>query len=209
MFKKPNAPGVPALIRRINAVTVAVAALLCAASPVFAAGGNAAAPAGPSAEKLFDPVASVLTHPRCLNCHQDQRPAQTDASIPHLQQVIRGAHGTGAATMQCAACHQGQNSADGRVPGAAHWHLAPLSMSWQGKTRAQICNQIKDPERNGGRKTPEQVIEHMRIDPLVLWAWNPGNGRSTPSITHEQFLQKLDAWAKAGMPCPGDKSAAK
>lgn len=158
----------------------------------------------PSPEQLFDPVASVLQHPRCLNCHQVARPAQRDTSIAHLQNVVRGAHGHGAATLQCAACHQEKNSADGKVPGAPHWHMAPVSMAWEGLTRAQICRQIKDPARNGNRQTAAQVTEHMKVDPLVLWAWAPGAGRSTPSITHAQFLQRLEAWAGAGMPCPGD-----
>lgn len=168
--------------------------------------GTASAQPAPApasdAEKLFTPIANVLTHPRCINCHQAARPAQTDASIPHIQQVVRGSGGTGSPALQCAACHQDRNSADGRVPGAPHWHLAPVSMTWEGLARAQICRQLKDPARNGGRKTPEQVIEHMRVDPLVLWAWNPGAGRSTPSITHAQFLARLEDWAKAGMPCP-------
>lgn len=182
-------------------------ALMALSAGAQAAGVDAASP--PSTEKLFDPIASVLTHPRCLNCHQATRPGQTDQSIPHIQQVIRGASGTGSPALQCAACHQDKNSADGRVPGAAHWHMAPVSMAWEGLTRAQICRQMKDPQRNGGRKTPEQVVEHMRTDPLVLWAWAPGGDRSTPTISHAQFLRRLDDWAKAGMPCPGDKQPAK
>jgi hypothetical protein len=35
---------------------------------------------------------------------------------------------------------------------------------------------MKDPERNGGRRTGDEVIEHMKVDPLVLWAWDPGAG---------------------------------
>lgn len=104
--------------------------------------------------------------------------------------------------MQSSACHQEKNTADGKVPGAHGWHMAPLSMVWEGLTNAQICRQIQDPKRNGNRKAPEEVIEHMRTDPLVLWAWEPGAGRSMPSITHDQFIERLELWARAGMPCP-------
>lgn len=166
---------------------------------------NAQQPHPPLPEHPFDPVARVLQHPRCLNCHMVERPFQKDTPVPHAQMVVRGANGTGAATLQCAACHQDKNTADGKVPGAPHWHLAPVSMAWEGLTRAQICRQLKDPVRNGNRKTPEQVIEHMRVDPLVLWAWSPGAGRSTPSITHAQFVELLERWAKAGMPCPDSR----
>lgn len=155
-----------------------------------------------AAEELFDPIAGVLQHPRCLNCHMAERPFQKDSPIPHAQMVVRGANGNGSPALQCAACHQDRNSADGQVPGAPHWHLAPVSMVWEGLTRARICRQLQDPKRNGGRKTPEQVIEHMKVDPLVLWAWNPGAGRSTPSLTHAQFVERLETWARAGMPCP-------
>ena len=32
----------------------------------------------------FDPIASVVMHPRCINCHQDQSPRQGDARTDHL-----------------------------------------------------------------------------------------------------------------------------
>jgi hypothetical protein len=153
----------------------------------------------------FDPIARVVTHPRCINCHQDQSPRQTDAKIRHLPLVVRGADGHGAPTQRCQTCHQAKNSADGSVPGVATWGLAPLSMLWEGKTREQICEQMKDPARNRGRRSGAEVIEHMKTDPLVLWAWNPGGGRTTPPLTHEEFVKALDAWVRAGMPCPSTK----
>ncbi len=149
----------------------------------------------------FDAIASVLTHPRCINCHQDQSPRQTDAKIVHQPLVVRGKDGHGAPTQPCQTCHQKTNTANGFVPGVATWHLAPLSMLWEGKSKEQICEQMKDPARNGGRRTGEQIIEHMKTDPLVLWAWTPGAGRTTPPLSHEKFVEALEAWVSAGMPC--------
>jgi len=77
---------------------------------------------------LFDPIASVVMHPRCINCHQDQSPRQTDLKILHQPLVVRGKDGHGAPTQQCQTCHQATNTADGFVPGVATWQLAPLSM---------------------------------------------------------------------------------
>ena len=151
---------------------------------------------------LFDPIASVVMHPRCINCHQDDSPRQTDEKIRHRPLVVRGADGHGAPTQPCQTCHQATNTADTFVPGVATWHLAPLSMLWEGRTKAQICEQMKDPARNGNRGTGEEVIEHMKSDPLVLWAWTPGAGRTTPPLSHEKFVEALEAWVKAGMPCP-------
>lgn len=173
-----------------------------AAAPAPAAAQAQTPPAADPA--LFDPIASVVTHPRCLNCHQEEFPRQTDARIRHTQMVVRGKDGHGAPTLQCQSCHQAANSADGKVPGVATWHLAPLSMKWEGLSKAQICEQLKDPRRNGNRRTAHEVIDHMRVDPLVIWAWNPGAGRSTPVISHERFVKALEVWADAGMPCPKD-----
>jgi hypothetical protein len=75
-------------------------------------------------------------------------------------------------------------------------------MLWQGRTKQQICEQMKDPARNGGRRTGQKVIKHMKVDPLVLWAWTPGAGRTTPPLSQEKLVQALDAWVSAGMPCP-------
>ena len=172
----------------------------------IAACSRSEAAEGPAGKaELYEAIASVLTHPRCINCHQDQSPRQTDARIVHQPLVVRGKDDHGAPTLQCQTCHQDTNTAEGFVPGVKGWRLAPLSMLWQGKTKAQICEQIKDPKRNGGRRGGEQVIEHMKTDPLVLWAWSPGANRTTPPLTHEAFVTTLEAWVEAGMPCPKDK----
>jgi hypothetical protein len=149
----------------------------------------------------FDPNASVLMHPRCKNCHQVDSPRQTDAAIPHQPLVVRGTAGLGAPTQPCQTCHQATNTADGFVPGVATWRLAPVSMKWEGLTKAQICEELKDPARNGGRRSGGAVIEHMKADPLILWAWTPG-ARTTPPLSHEKFVDALEAWVHAGMPCP-------
>ena len=143
-------------------------------------------------------AASVVMHPRCINC--DQSPRQGDARTVHVPLVVRRKDGHGAPTQPCQTCHQTTNTADGFVPGVADWHLAPLSMLWEGRSKEQICEQIKDPARNGGRRTGEQVIEHMKTDPLVLWAWAPGR-RTSPPLSHENFVEVLEAWVKAEMPC--------
>ncbi len=153
---------------------------------------------------LFDPIAGVVMHPRCINCHQENSPRQTDQKILHRPLVVRGKDGRGAPAQQCQTCHQATNTADGFVPGVAAWRLAPLSMLWEGRTKKQICEQMKDPARNGGRRTGEEVIEHMKTDPLVLWAWTPGAARTDPPLSHEKFVEALEAWVSAGMPCPAD-----
>lgn len=144
----------------------------------------------------------MLQHPRCINCHQVEAPRQTDRRTIHTQGVLRGKDGRGAVGMACASCHQETNMADGRVPGAKNWHLAPLSMNWQGLGKGDMCRQIQDPARNGNHRGAAKVIEHMKADPLVLWAWEPGAARTRPPMSHAAFVAALQTWAAQGMPCP-------
>jgi hypothetical protein len=91
-----------------------------------------------------------------------------------------------------------------RVPGAPEWHVAPLKMAWLGRTPAQICAQIKDPSRNGG-KTLEQLHEHMASDALVGWAWAPGSGRKPAPGTQKEFGALIRAWIETGAECPTEE----
>lgn len=151
---------------------------------------------------LFAEAGKVIQHPRCLNCHPaTERPTQGDAMTPHQPLVVRGADGHGAPGMQCATCHHAANFDPARVPGDPNWHLAPASMAWQGKSLGQICEQIKDPARNGN-KTLAEIVHHMAEDHLVGWGWKPGADRTPTPGTQKQFGELFKAWADAGAVCP-------
>jgi hypothetical protein len=79
--------------------------------------------------------------------------------------------------------------------------LAPIEMAWQGKTLGSICEQIKDPERNGG-KTLEDLVHHMAEDSLVGWGWNSGAGREPAPGTQKSFGALVEAWVASGAACP-------
>lgn len=150
----------------------------------------------------FTEASKVLTHPRCVNCHPaGDRPLQHESGQLHQPPVERGADGFGLVSMRCATCHQKANFEPGRVPGHPHWHLAPRAMAWQGKTPAEICAQIKDPARNGGRSLA-QIHEHIATDSLVGWAWAPGFGREPAPGTQQQAGALIAAWIKDGAVCP-------
>ena len=74
-------------------------------------------------------------------------------------------------------------------------------MAWQGKTLGQICEQVKDPRRNGG-KTMAQIEEHMAHDTLVGWGWMPGGTREPAPGTQAQFGALISAWIASGAACP-------
>ena len=158
------------------------------------------------AAALFEEMALVLEHPRCLNCHPvDDSPRQGLDMALHQPPVVRGANGMGVVGMQCSTCHGYENvsyvGAEGSIPGHSPWHLAPASMGWIGLTTAEICAQIQDPERNGNR-TLAEVHEHHAEDGLVGWAWDPGDGREAAPGTQEIFGRLTQAWIDAGAGCP-------
>ena len=74
-------------------------------------------------------------------------------------------------------------------------------MAWEGKSLGAICEQIKDPARNGGRDMPA-LIQHMAEDHLVGWGWNPGKGRTPVPGTQAEFGALFKAWAESGAVCP-------
>jgi hypothetical protein len=153
---------------------------------------------------LFEEAGKVLTHPRCVNCHPaGDRPLQTDLGLAHTPPVERGSDGFGAAGMRCATCHQAENVdlEDRSVPGHPMWHVAPLEMAWEGKSLGEICEQLKDPARNGGHDL-DFIEQHMVHDSLVGWAWRPGRGRTPVPGTQAVFGQLIAAWIDTGAHCP-------
>jgi hypothetical protein len=151
---------------------------------------------------LFEEAGKVLQSPRCVNCHPaGDRPSQTDGRRLHIPLVVRGSDGFGAPGMRCNTCHRDNNFDEAGVPGNDHWHLAPASMTWEGRSLRQICEQLKDPARNGDRDAAE-IAEHVLTDTLVTWPWSPGHGRTPTPGTNAQFGELLRAWAETGAQCP-------
>ena len=151
---------------------------------------------------LFAEAGKVIQHPRCVNCHPaGDRPMQGNDSHPHQPLVVRGADGLGAIGMRCTTCHGPANFDPGGVPGHPLWHVAPIEMAWAGKSLGEICEQIKDPKRNGG-KSMEELIHHMAEDTLVGWGWAPGGDREPAPGTQKEFGELIRAWAETGAACP-------
>lgn len=155
----------------------------------------------------YDKVMSVLTHPRCINCHpSDHLPKQGLEGRPHHFGVARGAAGHGFEATNCNTCHQSENNDYSGVPGAPHWGLAPASMGWQGLSRAEVAEALLDRSRNGNRGH-EALIHHLTEDPLVLWAWSPGvdaagQPREKPPVAKEAYIKAVKDWFAAGAPIP-------
>src|SRR3984893_8412231 len=183
---------------------LAAHALREATSSTRAAPESFASIADPAARSvaLFTELGKVLTHPRCVNCHPaGDRPHQGDEGRLHQPPVERGLDGFGLVALRCPVCHQQANFEPGRVPGNPIWHLAPREMAWEGKTLGEICAQIKDPARNGGRAL-EALVEHIGTDHLVGWACAHGYGRRPAPGTQKEAGALVEAWVKTGAACP-------
>ncbi len=87
------------------------------------------------------------------------------------------------------------------IPGAPKWQLAPPPMSWGTASVGDICRNITDLKRNGNR-LPIGIVLHVTNDPLVVWAWDPGDGRSPPPLPFDDFIALMTRWSNAGAHCP-------
>lgn len=149
---------------------------------------------------IFSEAAKVLTHPRCLNCHPaSDRPTQANDLHPHEPFARRD--------LPCVTCHTDRNftlherASYQSIPGHPRWIMAPIEMAWQGKSIGAICQQLKDPERNGGRDLA-LLHEHLAHDDLVAWGWQPGVGREPAPGSQALLGELIQAWIDTGAQCP-------
>jgi hypothetical protein len=157
---------------------------------------------------LFSEAAKVIMSPRCMNCHPaGDRPTQANDMHPHMPPVTRGDAGIGVPGNTCTACHTDHNftleehSSYRSIPGHPRWSLAPIEMAWQGKSAGEICLQLRDPKRNGGRDLA-RLHEHAAGDDLIAWGWQPGAGRDPAPGTQQLFGALVQAWIDTGAQCP-------
>ena len=174
------------------------------------------------ARAAFLEAYKVFMHPRCVNCHPaGDAPLRGEDSHPHtFFRLRRGADGQGVFAVKCVNCHQAQNQPGPHMPpgapyplkdgaedqahrGEPRWRMpsAATPMVFEKRTPGQLCRQLLD-KRQNGKLAPEQLVQHVNHDPLVLWGWNPGEGRSEPPLSHAEFVLKVKEWVDKGCACP-------
>ncbi|SHJ81600.1 hypothetical protein SAMN04488012_1264 [Palleronia salina] len=159
-------------------------------------------------------IHTVLTHPRCLNCHvgADNVPLWGSIDDPdrvHGMAINAGDSRIGDDTMSCHACHQ-SSTRPNTIPHAAphagmDWRLAPIEFQWTDRTSAEICAQMRDPDRNGGRDAAglvEHILHDAELTGFITWSFGPGAGRDPAPGSLQTHLEDMAAWTAAGMPCP-------
>ena len=154
-------------------------------------------------------IYEVASHPRCSNCHvgNDNYPMWSGPSYGkprrHGMNINAGVSRIGAETLLCSTCHMNETS---ELPHGAPgveipWRLAPVEAEWFGKTSQYICEQLRDPERNGNR-TYLDIAKHLDHDVILHWAWNPGGTREPAPYSLQEHINDILSWGAAGMPCP-------
>lgn len=160
-------------------------------------------------------IEAVVTHPRCANCHVDAdaipmwTPAGETRPRVHGMNIRGGESRIDAEAFPCSSCHMISTEANEPAPAPPRagidWQLAPADFTWFGKSGAEICAQLKDPKRNGGRDAVG-LLEHLRRDAslngFIPRGWTPGAGRATPPGTFEEHVKDMALWGAAGQPCP-------
>jgi hypothetical protein len=144
----------------------------------------------------------VLMSPRCMNCHPaGDIPLVGDASEEHGQGITRGKKGN-----KCGNCHMDENIPGVSIaPSAPNWRMPPadMKMIFQGKTPRQLAVQLLDTATNG-HKTTADLIKHVKEDGLVLYGWNPGDGRKIPPMSHAEFVKQFELWISSGAYLPAE-----
>jgi len=174
-------------------------------------------------------------NPMTNAAHPQDYPRQGDDRHPHYYTVLRGDSfdfptaenpnvivkpGMGPPYEHCTSCHGVANDPVTGIPGTTNphfhpgepfWALAPASMAWESApgvpmNGAQLCASLLDMSKNGSR-TPQQLLKHIKTEPLVKWAFDPGirpNGEqgTTPPLTQKQLIKAFEKWITEGTPCP-------
>ena len=183
------------------AMTIVVGAIVCTQCGTT----SVDAAAYERSNNAFATVYRVLQHPRCLNCHPAGTvPLQGDDSRLHGQNVQSGPDGKGLYALRCANCHLDRNSPGANLPpGAPGWHLPHprMPLVFEGRSAAQLAQQLADPAHNGNR-TPADLLHHVTEDPLVLWGWAPGDGRTPVPVPHAEFVGAMRTWIEGGCQVP-------
>ena len=157
-------------------------------------------------------IYEVASHPRCSNCHvgSDNIPMWSGPSFgepqKHGMHIDANITRIGAGKLMCMSCHFGSTSdTPHSAPGVdAIWQLAPVEAEWFGKSSDYICNQLRDPERNGDR-TYLEIANHLDHDVILHWAWEPGGTREPAPYSLQSHVNDILTWGVAGMPCATDE----
>ena len=126
----------------------------------------------------------------------------------HGMNINAGESRIGAETVLCSTCHalrDGLNDEPHAPPQVSmNWQLPPVEAEWFGKTSVEVCEQLRDENRNGGRSYLD-IADHLDHDLILHWAWNPGGGREPAPYDLQAHVNDVLIWGVGGTPCASDE----
>lgn len=205
-------------IGAVGAAALMFSTSLWAASEIEILPPNAEDITKAEALSAWDRIYEVASHPRCSNCHvgPSNLPMWSGPSYgkarPHGMNVNAGESRIGVETILCSTCHttksedwENANATAHMAPRvAASWRLPPVEAEWFGKSSLEICQQLRDPARNGDRDFMA-LAAHLEHDVILHWAWNPGGGREAAPYSLQEHVNDLLIWGVGGQPCENDE----
>ncbi len=162
----------------------------------------------------WDRIFTVTSHPRCTNCHVGEEGQPMWQALGYGPEAVHGMNvragesRIGAESIPCNACHV-TSAAANTVPHAPPhiddaWRLPPVELAWFGKSSAEVCTQLRDPETNDGHDIAS-LVDHLQSSAFVNWGFAPGAGRSVPEGSLDALVHDVTVWGAAGTPCEGDQ----
>jgi hypothetical protein len=132
----------------------------------------------------------------------------------HGMAINAGDSRIGAETLSCNACHQ-TSTRPNTVPHAAphtgmDWRLAPVEFQWTDRSSAEICAQMRDPDRNGGRDEAgliEHILHDAELIGFITWSFDPGAGRARPRAACRRIWRIWRSGPPPGCRVPQSESA--
>jgi hypothetical protein len=156
----------------------------------------------------------IFQHDRCKSCHalgsktelvQRHNGILSEGQIGEVQGLLGMNLGCGGG------CHTMIKEATQPVPNVvfhdSEWKTPRFDMGidWRGKSDDYICQKV-----TSSLTTSQKLRDHFFHDARIAWAVHSGlipppvGGRLTkaPPGNYFQFKKRMDAWIRAGVPCP-------
>lgn len=174
--------------------------------------------------QAFDHIYKVATHPRCVNCHgagtgPSARPLVGETMEPHPMNITL-AHNTPRELaerttlgIECVTCHQDRNLPErGTPPGAQgrnaeqRWRMPPDADDPRHSMRIlsiRLRGQVSKGEAQrdlclvwANFRKHDDIEGHITNDPLIAWAFEPGQGRERAPDGLERLKEAVAVWVR-------------
>ena len=158
---------------------------------------------------LFNEVAKVVTHPRCMNCHPaGEHPTQGNDQHEHMPPTCAARPASASPGVLLGLPHREELHAGRHRRDATRAFRAIRAGSsrrsrWRGRASRSARSASSSRTRSAtAARSLALLHEHFAKDDLVAWGWAPGEGREPAPGTQQQLGELAQAWIDTGAECP-------